>query len=251
MATGLAAAGASVGVLARNRERIDRRVAEIERGGGDAHGLVADVLDRAQLEAARDEALERWGGIDLLVNAAGGNVAKAVLAPDADLFSLPADAFGAVVELNFLGTLIPCQVFGPVLASTTSGDRSAAIVNISSMTAQRAITRVGGYGAAKAAVDSLTRWLAVEAARRFGDRLRVNAIAPGFFLGEQNRRLLLEDDGTLTARGQTIVEQTPMGRFGESAELIGTLLWLCGDASSFVTGTVIPVDGGFSAWGGV
>jgi NAD(P)-dependent dehydrogenase (short-subunit alcohol dehydrogenase family) len=251
MAAGLAAAGARVGVLARNRERIDRRVTAIVDRGGDAHALVADVLDRGQLEDARDEVLERWDRIDLLVNAAGGNVAAAVLAPEADLFSLSVDAFRAVVELNALGTLLPCQVFGPALARSAAGDGTAAIVNVSSMTAQRAVTRVGGYGAAKAAVDALTRWLALEAATRYGGRLRVNAIAPGFFVGDQNRRLLMEEDGTLTARGRTIVDRTPMGRFGEPDELIGTLLWLCGDGSSFVTGAVIPVDGGFSASGGV
>ncbi|MEA2275289.1 MAG: hypothetical protein QOC78_249 [Solirubrobacteraceae bacterium] len=251
MAAGLAAAGARVGVLARNRSRIDRQVAAIVDRGGDAHALVADVLDRGQLEDARDEVLGRWGRIDLLVNAAGGNVAAAVLQPEDDLFSLSVDAFRAVVELNAFGTLLPCQVFGPALARSAAGGGTAAIVNVSSMTAQRAVTRVGGYGAAKAAVDALTRWLALEAATRYGGRLRVNAIAPGFFVGEQNRRLLVEEDGTLTARGRAIVDRTPMGRFGEPSELIGTLLWLCGDGSSFVTGAVIPVDGGFSASGGV
>jgi NAD(P)-dependent dehydrogenase (short-subunit alcohol dehydrogenase family) len=251
MAAGLAAAGARVGVLARNRERIDRQVAAIMERGGDAHPLVADVLDRQQLEDARDDALARWGRVDLLVNAAGGNLAEAMLPPEADLFSISVDAFRAVIELNAFGTLLPCQVFGPALARSAAGDGTAVIVNVSSMTAQRALTRVGGYSAAKAAVEALTRWLALEAATRYGGRLRVNAIAPGFFMGEQNRRLLVEEDGTLTARGRTIVERTPMGRFGEPSELIGTLLWLCGEGSSFVTGAVIPVDGGFGASGGL
>jgi NAD(P)-dependent dehydrogenase (short-subunit alcohol dehydrogenase family) len=251
MAAGLAAAGARVGILARNRDRIQRQVAAIQQNGDEALSLVADVLDAASLEAAKEEVLDRWGRIDLLINAAGGNVGEAVLQPDADLFSLPPDAVRTVVDLNLFGTFIPWQAFGPALVRDESEERRSAVVNISSMTAQRAITRVGGYGAAKAAIDSLTRWMALEAAQRYGDRLRVNAIAPGFFLGEQNRRLLTNEDGSLTARGEAIVRQTPMGRFGVASELIGTLLWLCSEGSSFVTGAVIPVDGGFSAAGGV
>ncbi|HET8629050.1 MAG TPA: SDR family oxidoreductase, partial [Thermomicrobiales bacterium] len=211
----------------------------------------ADALDRAQLEAARDAVLARWGHVDILVNAAGGNVPAATLSDDARVFDLPLDAFRQVFDLNLLGTLLPCEVFGAAMADRTDGPPRGCIVNISSMAAQRTLTRVIGYSAAKAAVDNLTRWLAVELARRHGAGLRVNAIAPGFFIGEQNRALLLDDDGSLTARGATIVAHTPAGRFGEPEELAGTVLWLCGPGASFVNGVVVPVDGGFSAFSGV
>jgi NAD(P)-dependent dehydrogenase (short-subunit alcohol dehydrogenase family) len=234
MAAGLAAAGAHVAVLARRTPEVDHALA-----------LTADVLRRDELIAARDRVVNRWGRLDILVNAAGGNVPGATLEPGASVFDLPEEAFREVVDLNLLGTLLPTQVFGAVM------DGEGSIVNVSSMAAPRAITRVVGYSAAKAAVENLTRWLAVELARTHGAGLRVNAIAPGFFIGEQNRRLLLESDGTLTERGRTIVERTPAGRFGEADELVGTLLWLCGPGAAFVTGAVIPVDGGFSAFSGV
>jgi len=205
----------------------------------------ADVLRKASLLAARDLVVERWGRVDILVNAAGGNVPGATLEPGASVFDLAEEAFRDVVDLNLLGTLLPAQVFGAAMGGEGS------IVNVSSMAAQRAITRVVGYSAAKAAVENLTRWLAVELARTEGPGLRVNAIAPGFFVGEQNRALLLEPDGSLTERGRTIVERTPTGRFGEADELVGTLIWLCGPGAAFVTGAVIPVDGGFGAYGGV
>jgi NAD(P)-dependent dehydrogenase (short-subunit alcohol dehydrogenase family) len=230
MAAGLAAAGARVAVLARR-----------PAGTGDALALTADVTRRDELIGARDRVLEEWGRVDILVNAAGGNVPGATLDPGASFFDLPEEAFRDVVELNLLGTLLPTQVF----AAAMEGE--GAIVNVSSMAAARAITRVVGYSAAKAAVENLTRWLAVELA----PAIRVNAIAPGFFIGEQNRALLLEPDGSLTERGRTIVEHTPAGRFGEADELVATLVWLCGPGARFVTGTVVPVDGGFSAFSGV
>jgi NAD(P)-dependent dehydrogenase (short-subunit alcohol dehydrogenase family) len=235
MAAGLAAAGARVAVLGRDPERAEAAAAAV---GGLA--LPADVLDRAGLIAARERLLERWGRVDVLVNAAGGNVPGATLNPEASVFDLPEAAFREVVDLNLVGTLLPSQVFG------TAMERGA-IVNVSSMAADRAISRVVGYSAAKAAVENLTRWLAVELA----PAVRVNAIAPGFFVGEQNRRLLLDERGELTERGRTILARTPAGRFGKADELIGTVLWLCGAGSSFVTGTVVPVDGGFSASSGV
>jgi NAD(P)-dependent dehydrogenase (short-subunit alcohol dehydrogenase family) len=230
IAAGLAAAGARVAVLAR-------RPAET----GDVLALTADVLRRDELLAARDRVVERWGRVDILVNAAGGNVPGATLEPGASAFDLPEEALREVVDLNLLGTLLPTQVFGAAMEGEGS------IVNLSSMAAQRAITRVVGYSAAKAAVENVTRWLAVELA----PGIRVNAIAPGFFIGEQNRALLLEPDGTLTERGRTIIEHTPAGRFGEADELVATLIWLCGPGARFVTGTVVPVDGGFSAFTGV
>jgi NAD(P)-dependent dehydrogenase (short-subunit alcohol dehydrogenase family) len=208
----------------------------------DAAGLAiaADVLVRDAVEAARDRVLEEWGRVDVLVNAAGGNVPGATLDPGASVFDLPEDAFRGALDLNLVGSLIPTQVFGAAMST-------GSIVNVSSMAADRAVTRVVGYSAAKAAIENLTRWLAVELA----PAVRVNAIAPGFFIGEQNRRLLLDEHDELTARGRTILARTPAGRFGEAAELVSALLWLCGPGASFVTGTVIPVDGGFSAFSGV
>jgi NAD(P)-dependent dehydrogenase (short-subunit alcohol dehydrogenase family) len=230
MAAGLAEAGAHVAVLSRHAPD----------DGSAALALAADVLKRDEVTAARDRVLEEWGRVDILVNAAGGNVPGATLEPGASVFDLPEDAFRAVLDLNLVGSLIPTQVFGAAM-------QSGSIVNVSSMAADRAITRVAGYSAAKAAIENLTRWLAVELA----PAVRVNAIAPGFFVGEQNRRLLLGEDGALTKRGRTIVAHTPAGRFGEAGELVSALLWLCGPGASFVTGTVVPVDGGFSAFGGV
>jgi NAD(P)-dependent dehydrogenase (short-subunit alcohol dehydrogenase family) len=230
MAAGLAAAGARVAVLSRHPAE-----------DGDHLALAADVLRRDEVAAARDRVLAEWGRVDILVNAAGGNVPGATLDPGARVFDLTEDAFRAVVDLNLVGTLLPTQVFGAAM------EGEGAIVNVSSMASARAITRVIGYGAAKAAVENVTRWLAVELA----PGIRVNAIAPGFFIGEQNRALLLEPDGTLTARGRAIVERTPAGRFGEADELVGTLVWLCSPAARFVTGTVVAVDGGFGAFSGV
>ncbi|WP_026370598.1 SDR family oxidoreductase [Kallotenue papyrolyticum] len=247
LARGLARAGARVALVARRREPAEALAAELVAAGGAALAVPADVLDRARLEQARDAVLARWGRIDILVNAAGGNLPAATVSAEGSFFDLPCAALEQVVALNLHGTLLPTQVFGAVMAQAGQG----CIVNISSMAAQRALTRVVGYGAAKAAVENVTRWLAVELGRRYGAGLRVNAIAPGFFVGEQNRALLLEPDGRLTPRGQTIIAHTPAGRFGEPDDLIGTLLWLCGPGARFVTGVVVPVDGGFSAWSGV
>ena len=249
MARGLARAGAKVGILGRREAKVAEVVAEVEAAGGEALALPADVLDRGQLEAVRTEVLDRWGRLDILVNAAGGNVPEAVVAPDAEVFGVPEDALRRVFDLNLLGTVLPVQVFAEAMARGT--DPEGCIVNVSSMAAQRPLTRVLGYSAAKAAVDNFTRWLAVELAGKHGAGLRVNAIAPGFFLGEQNRAMLVNEDGSLTGRGSDIVGHTPAGRFGEPEELVGTLIWLCSPAARFVTGVVVPVDGGFSAYAGV
>jgi NAD(P)-dependent dehydrogenase (short-subunit alcohol dehydrogenase family) len=238
IARGLVAAGASVGLLARRRERLDALAADL---GGRTLGLEADVLDRGRLEQARDLLLERFGRVDVIVNAAGGNLPAATTG-DVSFFDLPSDALDAVLRLNFHGTVLPTQMFGAALQD------GGAIVNVSSLAAHRALTRVVGYGAAKAAVENLTRWLAVELAPR---GVRVNAIAPGFFVGEQNRALLLDERGDLTERGARIVAATPLGRFGEPDEVAGTVVWLCSRAASFVTGVVVPIDGGFDAFSGV
>jgi NAD(P)-dependent dehydrogenase (short-subunit alcohol dehydrogenase family) len=251
MARGLAQAGARVGVLGRSRERAEAMVQEIRRTGGEAASIPADVLRREQLEVARETVVERWGAIDILVNAAGGNVPAATLSESATIFDLPEDALRQVFDLNLMGTVLPSQVFGEALADRPEGaDAAGCIVNISSMAAQRALTRVMGYSAAKAAVENFTRWLAVDLARRHGG-VRVNAISPGFFLGKQNRALLIGDDGRPTSRGQAILHHTPAARFGDPDDLLATLIWLCGPGAGFVTGVVVPVDGGFSAFGGV
>lgn len=247
IARGLATAGADVGILGRRAARASQVAEEIQEAGGQAFALPADVLDRDALEAAAAAAERRRSGVDILVNAAGGNVPAATVFGDLTFFELTRDAFEEVVGLNLTGTLLPTQVFGRRMAGRGRGS----VINISSMAAQQPLTRVVGYAAAKAAVDNFTRWLSVEFAQTCGPQLRVNAIAPGFFIGEQNRSLLLEDDGALTPRGQQIVDHTPMRRFGEPDELVGTAIWLAGDASRFVTGTVIPVDGGFAAFSGV
>ena len=248
MARGLARAGGRVAVVGRRGERADAVAEEIRRDGGEAASVPADVLSRDELRAARDSVVGRWGRLDILVNAAGGNVPGATQTAGMTFFDLPEEALREVIDLNLLGTVLPSQVLGEAIARSGEG---GSIVNVSSMASQRALTRVMGYSAAKAGVENLTRWLAVELARAHGDRVRVNAIAPGFFLGEQNRAMLVDADGTPTERGATILRHTPAGRFGEPDDLLGTLVWLCGPGARFVTGVVVPVDGGFSAFGGV
>lgn len=243
----LAHAGASVVVLGRNGEVAQQVASGIEKAGGQSLAIVANVLERAELEEARSRVIKQFGKIDILVNAAGGNKAGAVVPPEKTFFDLSVDDFRSVVDLNLLGTLLPTQVFGEAMAAQKKG----VVVNISSMAALRPLTRVGGYAAAKAAVSNFTQWLAVEMAMKFGEGIRVNAIAPGFFLTEQNRTLLTNSDGSLTERGKSIVAHTPFGRFGDPRELSGTLIWLCSDASRFVSGIVVPVDGGFSAYAGI
>ena len=248
MARGLLQSGAKVALLSRNPDNLQSAAEEL---GGDAGAVIllkGDVTDPRSLTAARDQLLEQWEGLDILVNAAGGNRPGATIGPNQSFFDLQLEDFAGVSKLNLDGTVIPSMIFGKLIVD---GGGEGSIVNISSMAADRAITRVVGYSAAKAGIDNFTRWLAVEMARKYDGRVRVNAIAPGFFIGEQNRRLLLEEDGSLTARGQTIIQSTPMNRFGEAEELISTLVWLCADASKFVTGIVVPVDGGFSAFSGV
>jgi NAD(P)-dependent dehydrogenase (short-subunit alcohol dehydrogenase family) len=247
MVKALVAAGAAVVILGRRKEVGDKLADEINTSGGKALSLKADVLDRAQLTEARDATLNAFGTVDILINAAGGNMPGAVVQPDSNFFAMKLDDFQKVVDLNLLGTVLPTQIFSEPMARKGKG----VIINIASMAAMRAITRVGGYSAAKGAVANFTSWLAVEMAHKFGEGLRVNSISPGFFLTEQNRNLLTNPDGSYTSRGQKVIAQTPFGRFGKPEELVGTLIWLCSDASAFVTGTNIPVDGGFSIYSGV
>lgn len=243
----IADAGGTVGVLGRNEKVATERANAIIQKGGKAIALIADVTDEASLIKARDLVLEKYGRIDGLVNAAGGNMPDAVVQPGADIFKLNIDALRQVVDLNLFGTVLPTQVFGEQIAKSGKGS----IVNISSMSAQRAITRVLGYSLAKTAIDAYTKWFAVELGNRYKDAIRMNAIAPGFFLTEQNRNLLTNPDGSYTERGNLVIKQTPFKRFGAPEELVGALVWLLSDASAFVTGTVINVDGGFAIFSGV
>lgn len=240
-------AGGTVGILGRNEKVANERADEINKNGGKAIALIADAMNEEQLIAARDKVLAAYGKIDGLVNAAGGNMPDGVLLPEQDIFDMKMDGMKTVLDLNLWGTLIPTQVFGKAIAETGRGS----IVNISSMNSKRAITRVLGYNMGKAAVDCYTQWFAVELANRYGDKIRMNALAPGFFLTEQNRNLLTTPDGGYTARGGAVINQTPFKRFGNPDELKGALVWLLSDASQFVTGAMICVDGGFSVFGGV
>lgn len=246
LATSLAQAGVKVAIVGRRREKAEEQVDAIRRAGGEAMVALADVVDEAQIAAACGEILGAWGRLDILINAAGGNM-PAAQNFNRPVFDVPMAAFDDVVRLNLHGTLVPSLVVGRAMAERGTG----CIVNLSSMAATQSLTGVLGYSVAKAGVESLTRWLAMDLARRYGAGLRVNAVAPGFFLGHQNRALLVNADGSYTPRGQLVVDRTPMGRFGRAEELTGPVLWLCSDAASFVTGAVIPVDGGFSVFSGV
>jgi NAD(P)-dependent dehydrogenase (short-subunit alcohol dehydrogenase family) len=245
----LAALGARVVYLGRTQSKLDAALARIRSECPDAEvmSVSADVNDRTALEHARDSVLSKWGRVDALLNGAGGNQPGATITPDKSFVDLDFAAFEEVIALNLHGTVLPTLVFTPALLE--SGQ--ASIVNYSSASATRAITRVVGYSAAKAAVENFTRWLAVDLGRRTKGGVRVNALVPGFFLGEQNRRLLVQEDGALTERGHTIVAQTPFGRFGEASELNGAIHYLVSEASRFVTGTTLVVDGGFGAFSGV
>lgn len=247
IASGLSAAGVKIGIMSRSIDKVQKKVDEINAAGGEALALPADVLVSEQLEKAKDITLKKWGRIDILINCAGGNMKGATIMPDQSFFDLSLPDFGKVTDLNIKGTVLPSLIFGKEMAEQKQG----CIINISSMAAERPLTRVVGYAASKAAIDNITKWLAVEMAQKYGAGLRVNAVAPGFFVGEQNRSLLLEADGSLTARGKTIIDHTPMNRFGDPEDLCGVVNWLCSDAAKFVTGTIIPVDGGFSAFSGV
>jgi len=248
MSRALAALGAKVAVLDLREDAAQTVAKDITDAGGEAIVVKCNVLDKASLEAARDQVVKAFGGVDVLINGAGGNKKEATTSDELTFFDLPADAMRFVFELNIIGTVMPSQVFGKLMAETKAG----IILNTSSMSAFRPLTKVAGYSAAKAAVSNFTQWLAVHMSQNYSENIRVNAIAPGFFLTEQNRYLLTDEKtGKLTARGKTIIDHTPMGRFGEPADLIGTVVWLLGDGATFVHGTVVAVDGGFAAFSGV
>jgi len=247
MTQALIGCGANVAVLARNQQKATALLSEMS-GPGEAIVIEGDVLRKDSLEHAVEKVASEFGRIDCLVNGAGGNHPQATTRPDLSFFDIPEEALRFVFDLNLQGTILPSQVLGKRMAEQGEG----VILNISSMSAFRPLTRVVSYSAAKAAVNSFTQWLAVHLAQEYSPRIRVNAIAPGFFLTEQNRFLLTDQEtGELTARGQSIIDHTPMRRFGEPEDLLSTVLWLLSPASSFVTGVVVPVDGGFSAFGGV
>ncbi len=248
MACALVGCGANVAVLDRNPNLPDELKTPMDAGPGTYMVAYADVLKRDLLETAVKEILASYGSrIDILINAAGGNHPQATTTPENSFFDLPQEALGFVSDLNLIGTILPSQVIGKIMAAQGEG----VILNLSSMAAFTPLTRVVGYAAAKAGVSNFTQWLAVHMAQEYSPHIRVNALAPGFFIGKQNRALLLNDDDSLTNRGQTIIDHTPMGRFGNPEELLGTMLWLLSPASQFVTGIIIPVDGGFSAFSGV
>jgi NAD(P)-dependent dehydrogenase (short-subunit alcohol dehydrogenase family) len=244
MCRSLAEAGAKVAVLDLRPEPAETLAAELGNG---AIGIACNVLDKSSVEVAAQKVLETFGRLDILINGAGGNKPQATTNAEQSFFDLPADALRWVFDLNLLGTILPSQVFGKIMAEQKDG----VILNISSMNSFRPLTRIPAYSAAKAGVSNFTQWLAVHMAQEYSPNIRVNAIAPGFFVGEQNRRLLLNEDGSLTPRGQTILGHTPMNRFGTPDDLIGATMWLVSPASAFVTGVVIPIDGGFSAFSGV
>lgn len=253
LARGFAAAHAQVALLARSGQRLQVLAAELETAGGASLALPTDVLDESQLRSARGAILNRWGRIDILVNCAGGPMPAATVPEGGSVFDLPLQAVRDVVDLNLFGTLLPILVFGREMGNVdpTPLCSSGSIVNISSMAAGPALTRVIGYSAAKASVENLTRWLAVQLATEGRRPIRVNAVAPGFLIGEQNRSLLLNPDASLTARGQRIIDHTPAKRFAAPHELVSAVVWLSSESASFVTGIIVAVDGGFSAFSGV
>lgn len=240
-------AGAKVVAIDIRQEQLDIRIKELTDLGGEAIGIIGNVLDIESLEKVAQEILTQWERIDILLNIAGGNMPGATLAPDQHFHDMKISDWEKVTSLNLNGTVYPSMVFGKVMAEQKSGS----IINISSMAAYSAITRVPGYSVAKTGISNFTQWLATEMALKYGDGIRVNALAPGFFIGDQNRAVLINPDGSLTERSQKVLAKTPMNRFGDITELNGAVQFLCSPAASFITGVVLPVDGGFSAFSGV
>lgn len=243
MARTLAKQGVITGILGLSIEKAEAAATSIRNNGGEAFAISANVTNKEELEKVRDFIIEKHGRLDILINAAGGNMSGAIISPNQAFYDMELPQLQKVLDLNIIGTILPSQVFSEVFAKQKSG----IIINISSNTAQRPLSRIVGYSAAKAAIDNFTKWMSVELASKYGEAIRVNAIAPGFFIGEQNKSLLISPDGGLTPRGEKIIEHTPMGRFGVPADMDGVLLFLCSDMSKFVTGVIINIDGGFGA----
>ena len=239
--------GAIAIILHYKQKTVDETIKRMSAISKKVDGFVCDVTDEKSLQEVSNVIMDKYGSIDILINAAGGNMPGATIGPNQSFFDVDLNDYRKVVDLNLFGSVIPSIVFGKEMAKNKKG----IIINISSVAADRALTRVAGYSSSKAAITNFTKWLSVELATKYGDGLRVNAIIPGFFIGNQNRSLLLNEDGSYTDRGNTIIANTPMRRFGHADELHGALHYLCSDASKFVTGIAIPVDGGFSAFSGV
>lgn len=239
-------AGAKVVVLGRQQEKLEQFVADFD-GHENLVGFACDVLNEDRIREVKELILQKWGTINMLINVAGGNVPGATLREDQTIFDMKISDYKKVTELNMDGTIIPSLIFGEEIAKNGKGS----ILNISSMATYSAITRVMGYSVAKTGINIFTQWMAMEMAQKFGDKVRVNAIAPGFFIGEQNRAVLINPDGSYTERSKKVLAKTPMGRFGDLKELNGLVQFLCSDAASFITGAIIPVDGGFSSFSGV
>jgi len=250
IAASLLAEGVRVVIIGRSKDKVEQKIRMLKEnhfGDDKLLGVSCDVLDLNQLQTVKNLVLDQWKRIDILINCAGGNIPGATLRADQSFFEMDIKPWNDVLDLNLNGSIYPSYVFGEVMARQKEG----CIIYISSMAALTAITRVPGYSAAKAAIDNFTKWLAVEMAVKFSDRIRVNAIAPGFFIGNQNRNVLLNEDGTLTERSEKVLASTPMKRFGDITELNGAVQFLCSDAASFITGAILPVDGGFSIFSGV
>jgi len=248
MSIQLAKRGVKVAILDMNLEKIKQITEDINRDGGDSIGVQVDVLNKESLFNARNIVLDKYGRVDILINGAGGNKKEATVTEDNSFFDLPIEAVKWVSDLNYIGTVMPTQVFAEIMAKQESGS----IINISSMASFVPMTRVMSYSAAKAAINNFTMWLAVYLNQNFSSNIRVNAIAPGFFLTDQNRYLLVDaETGEDTARGKLIKQHTPMGRYGNPDELIGAVIWLSSDAAAFVNGIILPIDGGFMAFAGV
>lgn len=243
----IAEAGAKVVIIGRNKEVAEQRKNMVQELGSEALVIIADVLSKEEIEAAKDQILDTFSTIDGLVNAAGGNIAGATIQPQHDLFSAEFEHTQDAIELNLYGTMIPTQIFGKVMAE----NRYGSIVNISSIAADRTLTQVMGYAVAKSGIEAYTKWMATELPLHYGDKIRVNALAPGVFLTKQNKTLLINEENKYTSRAQKFINHTPFSRLGNPEELQGALVYLLSDASGFVNGETIVVDGGFSAWSGV
>ncbi|WP_319501393.1 SDR family oxidoreductase [uncultured Draconibacterium sp.] len=247
IAQSLVEAGVKVAILDIRKEQVDKRVDELQKNGAEVLGFVSNVLDVDELKKTRELLLEKWGKVDILINAAGGNMPGATLTEQQTVFDMKIDDFQKVTDLNLNGTVFPSLVFGEAMSKVGEGS----IITISSMATYSAISRVLGYSVSKTGINIFTQWMAMEMATKFSEKIRVNSIAPGFFIGDQNRNVLINPDGSYTERSKKVIARTPMGRFGDIKELNGAVQFLCSDAASFITGVILPVDGGFSSFSGV